>query len=43
VETGLRFFITANPEKEWIEALPHVQSTMNNSKNVSRGVEPMVR
>jgi hypothetical protein len=43
VETALRFFITANPEKERIEALPHVQSTMNNSKNASTVVEPMVR
>ena len=41
VEIALRFFITSNPEKEWTEALPHIQSTMNNSRNASTGVEPM--
>ena len=38
VEIALRYFVTANPGNEQIEALLHIQSTINNSCNASTGV-----
>lgn len=40
MEIALRFFVTSNPDLEWDEALPHIQSTLNNSRNTSTNVEP---
>ena len=30
----------SNPDAEWTDALPHLQATLNNSKNASTNVEP---
>jgi hypothetical protein len=40
VGIALRYFITANPELSWTEALPLIQWTLNTSKNDSTGVSP---
>ena len=40
MEIALRFFVQSNPDAEWTDALPHLQATLNNSKNASTNVEP---
>jgi hypothetical protein len=40
VAIALRFFITANPELDWDETLPHLQFILNTSQNASLGCSP---
>jgi len=40
VGIALRYFITANQDADWTEALPHIQFSMNTSKNQSLGCSP---
>lgn len=40
VEIAIRFFVTGNPDCEWVQALPQIQANLNNSRNASTGASP---
>ena len=38
VEIGLQYFLTENPDEEWVSFLPYLQALFNNSPNASTGL-----
>lgn len=40
MQIAIRFFVTGNTEAEWVQALPQIQATLNNSRNISTGAYP---
>ncbi|KAH3989747.1 hypothetical protein HBH52_015990 [Parastagonospora nodorum] len=40
VEIALRYFVTANPETDWVRALPYIKLSLNTSKSAATGVSP---
>jgi hypothetical protein len=41
VEIAIQYFITANDDHEWTDALPYIKSVINNSPNASTGLTPL--
>lgn len=40
VEIALRYFLTSNPGSDFTDCFPHLQSTLNNSRNATTGYSP---
>jgi len=40
VEIALRYNVTSHPDGKWTDCLPHLQATLNNSRNQTTGYTP---
>ncbi len=40
VEIAMRFAITENPDKSWLDTIPFIQAAFNNATNASTGLAP---